>query len=170
VARYLERKGAELVPTESSGGDWTAFAGEDWITLPQSQWLKLLPPAGAKPGDSWEINRAVANEIALRLYPPTENNDLAKNRIDALSLKATVLSVDGARVRARLDGSFKMQHAFYHKEDGRFVEGSLVGILETEPGKKRVRSLKLVTDGAVYHGTGTEQPFGAAVELVDAGT
>jgi hypothetical protein len=163
VARYLERKGSDYVPIVTATGDWSAFPGEDWVRLTPAQWAAFLPPAGARPGDTWEVDRATAAEIGRRLYPPTENNDLRKNRIDDLSLRATVVAVDGGRTRARLAGSFRMQHAFYHKEDGRYVEGSLVGVLEAEKG--RLRDLKLVTDGAFYRGAGAGQPFGATVRL-----
>lgn len=167
VARYLERKGSDYVPIVTATGDWSAFPGEDWVRLARADWSTFLPPAVAKAGDTWEIDRAATQEIVRRLYPPTENNDLAKNRIESMSLRATVVAVEGGRVHARLSGSFRMQHAFYHREDGRYVEGALVGALECEPARGRVRDLKLVTDGAFYRGAGAGQPFGATVRLVN---
>ena len=53
-------------------------------------------------------------------------------------------------VRARLDGKLKMKHPFYHRDDDNFVEASVVGLLEFEPGTKKIRSLQLATERATY--------------------
>ena len=89
---------------------------------------------------------------------------MSKNRIDDQTLRATVLSAEDRVVRARLDGSLRMKHTFYHKDDGNFVDATLVGILEFEPATARIRSLRLVTSQAVY---GTNKTvFGVALRSV----
>ncbi|HTE19837.1 MAG TPA: hypothetical protein VK689_15845, partial [Armatimonadota bacterium] len=122
TARYLERKGDEYALVENAGGNWSAFPGEAWITLERAEWAKLLPPAAARVGDSWEIDRQTAARILNHFYPPTENNDLGKNRIQEQSLKGTVISVRDGIARARIDGGLKMKHPFYHKDDDKSVE------------------------------------------------
>jgi hypothetical protein len=53
----------------------------------------------------------------------------------------------------------KMRHSFYHKEDGKVVEATVVGFIDFEPSSRNIRSFQLVTDQATYGG-GT---FGVAV-------
>jgi hypothetical protein len=154
--------------TNPSDDSWHAYPSEDWIVLDEADQAKLLPPEGGKvgPGTSWVIDRAVATKILTHFYPQTENNDVKKNRIDRIDLKATVVSVaaDGV-VRARLDGDLLMQHPFYHKETPDMVDATVVGYLEFRPAARRVRSLKLATDRATY----MKRNFDAGVRSVAAG-
>jgi hypothetical protein len=171
TARYLRRKGNELVPLgaetrrgESRNAGWHATPGEDWVVLPKDEWAKLLPAGKAEAGTSWAPDEKVVAKLLTHFYPPTENNNVAKNRIEEQPLRATVLSVKGGVARARLDGRLKMKHAFYHRDDDSRVEAALVGFLEYEPRTGAVRDLQLVTDGATY---GARQfPFGVAVRAV----
>ena len=45
-----------------------------------------------------------------------------------------------------------MGHDFYHKPDGKVVETGLLGYVEFDPTKKRIRAFRLVTDEAKYGG------------------
>ena len=92
-------------------------------------------------------------------YPPTENNELATNRIDRQALKATVVSLREGMARARIDGSLKMKHSFDQRGDDYFVEAVLVGFVDFDPVKKQIKSLRLVTDKATYF----KGDFGVAV-------
>jgi len=164
TARYLERNGDDYRLVEDSGGNWSALPGEDWLVLERAQWTRLLPTGKPAVGASWEIDRAVATEILTRFYPPTENNDLKKNRLDEQSLTATAVSVQGSVVRARVDGRLKMKHPFYHKDDENFAQAKLVGFLEFDAAKPQIRSLRLVTETASYGKEGQAgQPYGVAV-------
>jgi hypothetical protein len=167
TARYLERRGDALTLTgqdQSAGGNWNALPSEDWILLPRARWTALLPPETVRTGQSWEIERDLASELLTHFYPPTENWDLSTHRIDHQSLKATVVTVEGGRARARIEGSLRMKHPFYHKDDPNFVEATIVGFMEYEPGARRIRSLRLVTDQATYRRPGgADLPFGVAV-------
>jgi hypothetical protein len=138
--------------TNPADNSWHAYPSEDWIVLAPADQAKLLPTEkDVKPGTAWEIDRDVATQILTHFYPQTENNDVSKNRIDRISLKATALSVrpDG-RVRARLDGILRMQHPFYHKETPDMVDAAVVGYMDFQPGSGRVKTLKLATEKAVY--------------------
>jgi hypothetical protein len=145
-----------------TGGAWGEFPAENWIVLSLGQFKKLLPNRDVQVGDTWELERKEAANLLTYFYPATENNDVLKNRIEQQSLKATVISVKDGVARARLDGRLKMKHSFYHKEDVNVVEAKLIGLLDFEPGKQSIRSLRLVTDGATYGG-GT---FAVALESV----
>ena len=155
--------------TNPSDDSWHAYPSEDWIVLGEAEQAKLLPPEGKKvgAGTSWAIDRAVATKILTHFYPQTENNDVKKNRIDRIALKATVVSATtpGGVVRARLDGDLLMQHPFYHEETPDMVDATVVGYLEFRPEARRVKSMKLATDRATY----MKRNFDAGVRSVAAG-
>jgi hypothetical protein len=178
TARYLTPKGHanarkdvddDLVPLKAAGlgkqGGWHSLPSEDWIVLPRAEWSKLLPAEKAALGKSWDIDPKVAAKILVRFYPTTELNDLAKNRIDQQSLKATIIALEAGTASARLEGSLKMKHAFYpNRDDNNFVDAAFVGIMEFDVADKKLKSLRLVTEKASYGGNvnGTH-PFGVAV-------
>lgn len=139
--------------TGPGGGSWHGFPGENWVVLSREEAAKFLPPAGG--AAAWEIDRAAASKVLTHFYPQTENNDVSTNRIDRVSLKATLLPNDGeATRRARIDGTLRMKHTFYPKrEDNRFVDARIVGYLEFDPAAGRVKTLALTTDGATYGDT-----------------
>lgn len=170
TARYLEKKGDGYVLTEDRGGGWSAIPGEDWIGLDTTQWRRLLPAEKPKAGGVWNVDGAVAASLLRYFYPPTENNDVNKDQLNDATLKAVVESVGQGTARARITGTFKLRHSFYHKEDGKVARGSVVGFLEWETaGAGRVRSLELVTDTAAYGAEGAPaQPFGVAVQTAHA--
>jgi hypothetical protein len=167
TARYLHREGNEFVPHKPTLGQtrsrgWGAYAAEDWIMLQRDEWERLLPQGTVKVGDHWDLDRDVAAKVLTHVYPSTENNDVAKNRLDEQRLTASVLSVAPGLVRARLDGKLKMKHPFYHKDDDNFVEASLVGILDMEPATKTLHAFQLATTKATYG----RMAFGVVVQSV----
>jgi hypothetical protein len=154
VARSLDGRGA-----------WGGVIPEDWFVLApeQAKGLTCEPPAAV--GRSWDVDPDVATRLLERFYPATENNDLSKNRIERLRLRATVVSAEAGLARARLDGELRMGHSFYHKEDGKVVEAKVLGFVDFKPETRAVRSLRVVTETATYNG-GT---FGVAMESVPDG-
>ena len=174
TARYLQRNGDDLVPFDTrsvlgtqTGGNWGDLPSEDWVVFGHAEWLKLLPAGKVRAGDSWELHREVAARLLRHFFPPKENTAFEKNRIDEQSLRAHAESVRDGVVHARLEGRLRMKHPFYHADDNNFVEASLVGYLDFEPGKQRIRSFRLITDAARYGKPGTGvQPFGVAARSV----
>jgi len=174
VARYLERRGDECVPYDlkdvlgtKKAVNWGNLPSEEWVVLSKAQWTKLLPSGDVRMDTSWELDKEVMGKVFTNFSPPTENTDLAKNRLDKQSLQARVESIEKGVVRARLGGQLRMKHPFYHKDDNNFVEASLIGYLEFDVGKPAVRSLHLVTDNGRYGGDANSlQPFGVAVRSV----
>jgi hypothetical protein len=143
-------------------GAWGGIPAEDWIVLGHDQQAALLGPGPLDVGHSWEIDRDVSARLLTHVYPATENNDVRKNRLERNELRATVVSARDGVVRVRLDGALRMQHSFYHKDDGRVVEATVVGFLDVEPGSRAIRTFRLVTERATYGG-GT---FGVAVRSI----
>jgi hypothetical protein len=151
-----------LVARSIRGAGWGGVPGEDWVIYSRAEAAKFLPTGDAAVGASWEIDKSTAGKLLTHFYPETENNDVSKNRIDEISLKGTVVSAPKGLARVRLDGRLKMKHSFYHKDDGKFVEATMVGFLEYEPVKQSIKSFRLVTSEATY-GKGT---FAVAVRSV----
>jgi hypothetical protein len=143
-------------------GAWGGVPAEDWIVLDSQPAAALLGPGALDVGRSWEIDPDVAAHLLTHFYPATENNDVGTNRLEQHSLRATVVSDRDGVVRVRLDGALRMRHNFYHKDDGRVVEATVVGVLDVEPGSMAIRSFRLVTEQATYGG-GT---FGVAVRSI----
>jgi hypothetical protein len=154
TARYLHR-----------GGSWNEFPSENWIVLDRGMWSKLLPPdpGPVEVGRSWPIDPAVSARLLTYFYPQTENNDVATNRLDRHTLRATVVSTSDGVARVRIDGELRMKHPFYpHRDDDKFVEATILGALDFDIASRRLRSIRLATERATY---GT-QAFGVAVRSV----
>jgi hypothetical protein len=142
VARSLDGKGA-----------WSEFPVENWIVFTPDDQQKLLAGFGnSKAGHRWDIDTAVSEKILTHFYPATENNDVSKNRFLEQRLVATVATADGGHARVRLEGRIKMQHNFYHKDDGKVVDADVIGFADLDSGARKVTSLSLVTEKATYGG------------------
>jgi hypothetical protein len=139
---------------------WCEFPAENWIVLPRERWLSLLPAKTVRAGDSWPIDADVSASVLTHFYPQTENNNATLDRIQAQDLHATVLSSENGVIQARIDGTLRMKHLFYEgRPDDRFVDATIVGVLEYETSPPRIRSFRLVTERATYG----EWKFGVAV-------
>src|SRR5262249_29256111 len=101
VARYLARRGNDYVPHDvkellgtRKAHNWGNLPSEGWVVLSKSQWTKLLPQGDVRLNTSWEPDKEVAAKVLKHFYPPTEDTDLAKNRIDEELLQARVESIE----------------------------------------------------------------------------
>jgi hypothetical protein len=165
TARYLKRQGNELVPIQTAlgtdkAGGWHDYAVENWLVLARDEWSRLLPSATPTLGASWTLPETVCERLLLNFYPQTEGNDLSRNRIDRGSLRATVVSLRGDTVRARLEGTLRMKHPFvYPIPDDRYVDATIAGYLDFDLSRQRIRALRLYTPRATYGA----DPFGVAV-------
>jgi hypothetical protein len=143
------------------GGSWDGIS-ENWIVYEPKEIPRLLPKGDPAAGDQWQIDPKLAARLLTHVYPVTENNDVTQNKITDQSLSGRVVSREGSRVLARLDGRLKMRHNFYYKDDGNTVEATLAGYVEFDAGERpQVRSLKLATVKASYGGG----EFGVAIRL-----
>jgi hypothetical protein len=137
---------------QSGGGSWPGVS-ENWIVLGPDEAAKLLPPAALTLGGSWTPESTIVAKLYRPVYPVTENNDLASNRIDHQELKATVVSIKGQQCRARLEGRVRMKHKFYPgREDNNFVEATIAGYLDYHLVDRHIDRLRVVTDNATYGG------------------
>ena len=141
VARYLDKKpDGSLGLITGAGGNWSALPGEDWPLFDATATRALLMG-----------ERATAERLVGYFYPPTENNDLSKNVLEALEWNAEP-QPSGA---IRLSGSLTLKHPFYSRDDDRRVRADFVGYAQ---GAQFV----LVTTRATYN----HQPFAVAVQSV----
>ncbi len=141
-----------LIARGFNKGSWREFPAENWVVLSQAEWKALLPSGNARVGTSWEIEKKLAAKLLANFYPQMEEkNSAERGRIDQQSLRLTLVSeADGVAI-ARIDGSLRMKRTFApSRQDNNFVNAILVGFMEFEPGKQRIRRLRLVTQKAVY--------------------
>jgi hypothetical protein len=133
------------------GNSWDGFPSEDWIVLGPKQCQGLRPQGDVKPGGTWEVREDVVTAILTHFYPQTENNDVATHRFERRTMTGEILTVEGGVAWVRLEGELRMTHPFYPgREDGNVVRARVVGLLEFELTTRRIRRLRLVTDGATY--------------------
>lgn len=133
-------------------GAWSEFPVENWITLEPAEAKRFFALESFSAGATWAVDQSVATKILTHFYPATENNDVSRNKFERQTLRATIVSLSQGTARARLDGAMKMEHSFYGKPDGKFVEASLVGFVDFDPATREIRLLRLVTDEASYGG------------------
>jgi RNA polymerase sigma factor (sigma-70 family) len=168
TARYLEREGDNLVPLRVEWGKKVNYfmkgcPAEDWLVLDATEWNRFLPTSAVSVGSSWEIDSTVAARLFRHMYPPTEDNDLSRNRIDQGSLTATVVVQEGTRARVRLEGSLLMKHRFDpERDDNRFVKATLLGCFDFQTDRPGIRSFRLVSTDATYG----KEAIGLAVRSV----
>ena len=168
TARYLERRDDELLPQRVALGKEVNYfmkglPGENWIVLDRADWSRLLPPVATDVGQQWDLDADVAAQLFRFMYPPTEDNNVAANRIDEGSLRAVVVARERDVVRARLEGALRMKHRFDPlKDDNRFVTAKLHGYLDFSPARAAITSLRLTTTEASYG----KNPIGIAVRSV----
>jgi hypothetical protein len=143
------------------GGSWDGIS-ENWIVYEPDEIGRLLPQGKPAVGTTWKIDEKLAARLLTHVYPVTENNDVSQNKILEQSLSGRIVSRDGDRFLAQLDGRLKMRHNFYYKDDGNTVEATLAGYVEFDAGERpQIRSLKLVTVKASYGGG----EFGVAIRM-----
>jgi len=170
TSRYLRKQGSELVPLgeqaglgQSRNASWSAYAAENWIVFTRDECSRLFPAANLRAGSTWSLDRDLLARLLNHFYPATENNDVAKNRIGEQDARATVLSLEQGVVRVRLDGSLRMKHPFYHKDDENTVSATFVGYLDVDVKSQRVRTFRLATDRATYGTPTNPRDFGVVV-------
>lgn len=147
------------------GSAWRKFPGENWIVLSRAEWTAILPPSDAKVGSTWPLNDALTHKLLTNFYPQMEDHDsnVDRNRFDKASLVATVVSITGGKIQARLDGTLVMKRSFYpDRPDNNFVNATLLGWTVLDTSNKSVESLELVTKSATY-GDARQEEFNAAL-------
>ena len=161
--------------SEKGHGSWNEFPAEDWIVLSTEQQKKLLPSGPIHIGDSWEVNKDASAPILTRFFPQTEcctakDSELLsatgkyKHRLEDQSLRGTIVAVDSDKVTARLEGRSKVLHQFYpnHPYPPTVSTAKIVGYLVFDPSKKKIESLRLVSEGGKFD----KMDMGVAVRSV----
>jgi hypothetical protein len=147
-----------------SGAGWARMPAEDYLVLGPADWKSLLVPAGAKVGDSRDIDPALVKTLLIHFYPPSLNFYCTKNVIDRPAMRATVVAVKDGVARIRLDSDLKMKHTFVpDKDDNLHVEAAVVGLVDCNLVRQTIRSVQMVTDKATYAGG----YFGVAVRSLN---
>jgi hypothetical protein len=140
-------------------GSWNNFASENSIVLEKAEWTRLLPPAGEQ---SWTLPQDVISKVLVYFYPQIEANVVSNHRVNEAPLKASIASSDKDSLRIRLEGRLRMKRV--QDPETIFVEAPLLGYIDVDPAKHRIRSFRLMTDGGKCGG----RNFGVAVRSVEA--
>jgi hypothetical protein len=140
-------------------GGWDNFASENSIVLEKAEWTKLLPPAGEK---TWTLPQDVVSKFLVYFYPMIEANVVSNHRVNEAPLKASIVSSDKDLLRIRLEGQLKMTRV--QDPNATFVEAPLLGFIDVDPAKRRIRSFRLMTESGNCNG----RKFGVAVRSVEA--
>jgi hypothetical protein len=160
TARYLERKDGKLELVENAGGNWSALPGEDSVSFTSEEAARLFTKDVS--GIHWD--RGLFERILVRFYPPTENNDLAKNRIEQLTVTIADRTDSHRSGRIHFRGKLVMKHPFYHRNDDWKATADFEGYCDTDSATKRITRLRIATDSASYSdGKGSNLPYGAVV-------
>jgi hypothetical protein len=148
-------------------GTWNEFPVENWTVLRRAEEIKLLPAADVKVGTSWELDRDVSARFLTNFLPNGFNYaSYHKVRVEVQSLKATVVSLDGGVALARVEGKLKLRHKTLNFNVSppapidQFAQMAIVGYVDFEPGKRHVRSLRLLADKATARGGEVEYAVG----------
>lgn len=139
---------------------WGEFPSENWIVLQPADLAKLSPPMDVKPGDAISLDKDVVAKVLTYFYPQTEtcnaSHDVSekgshRHRIEQLALAGKVVSVEGSKVRVRIDGRQRLKHTFYPgRDDDNVAAATVVGYLDFDRATKKVSALRLVTETATY--------------------
>lgn len=141
------------------------------IPLPPDQAAALLPPDPE--AREWEVPHDAALELLWLFRPSTHQYRVSRSDVHEVSLRATR---DGEG-RALLQGRVRMKQWWYPRSaeglwlgdrlaEDYWAEAPVRGYLEFAG--RKVREVKLVSDGAVYRGLdGTWLPYEAAMWTVD---
>jgi hypothetical protein len=166
VSRWLDRQDGKLVLAgqDENDANWSALPSAEWILWGADQWKPLLPPESLRVGQAWTLTGKEVRSLLAHFYPPTESWEPRPERIQTFTLRATLLSREGNRCRARLEGQLRLKHPFYHtKDDANYVTAPFVGYLEFAADRSRIFSLSLVTEEATYGEEANRRPFGVTV-------
>ena len=160
TARYLESKDGKLALVENAGGNWSALPGEDSVSFTAEEATRLFTPGVS----GMQGDKVLFERILLRFYPPTENNDLAKNRIERLTIIVAEKAESNRTGRIHFHGELVMKHPFYHRDDDWKATAAFSGYCDTDSATKRITRLRIATDSASYaDGKGSNLPYAAVV-------
>lgn len=133
----------------------------------------LFPPAGAT---SWEVPRKLATDLLWLFRPSTHQFRITRDDVREVTLTAALEGPD----RVRLAGSVKVRQWWFPVStegmwlgdalsDDYWAESPVVGYADLDLAVRKVKHLRLVTDGGTYRGLdGTSLPFEAVLYSVSA--
>jgi len=129
---------------------WSNLPAEDWVVYDRKEWTKFLPPAGAAPGATWDVDRDVAVKLLSRFYPPEDEclrYEYGRGRridYESASMKASLISKD----RVRIDVSLKMKECFDANRFGFSVAATAVGVVDIDASRKTIHRFVMATEKA----------------------
>ena len=142
-----------LVSRALAGGSWHEFPSENWIVLSRDEWTQLLPAGTVAANASWTVPQPVAVRLAEWVYPQNEEKTSKnRSRVDQADFRLTVVSMQGALTRVRIDGKIKLLHSFYPGGQAQdFAVSELTGYMDFNFAEHRIQRIRIVTTKANYN-------------------
>src|SRR5579884_1462405 len=131
----------------------------DRVELTAAQCKAFVPPAGAKPGTSWDIPEEIAHKLFLYGYPPGPQWTTKDCKVMKGTLKATLAAVSDTEARIDLEGEMVLKFPLGKPAEGR-ITARFVGAARADCKKHTLTSLELVSEQGdyVWNWQGKPQP------------
>jgi hypothetical protein len=131
----------------------------DRAELTPEQCKAFLPPAGAKPGTSWDIPEAIAHKLFQYGYPPGPQWMTKDCQVLKGTLKATLAAVSDEEARIDLSGEMILKFPLGKPTEGR-ITAHFMGAARMGRKKQTLASLELLSEQAdyVWYWQGKPQP------------
>ena len=121
---------------------------DEWVALEPSQWRQLLPPAGARVGDTYDVGE-VRDVFLRRFCPPTHNFSLL-GAMRASSMTGVVERADAGAMEVAFHGSADMSHKWWNDDDANLAVADFYGRMMVDAAQRTIVTLQLATDRATY--------------------
>ncbi len=131
----------------------------DRVELTAAQCKAFVPPAGAKPGTSWDIPEEIAHKLFLYGYPPGPQWTTKDSKVMKGTLKATLAAVSDGEAHINLEGEMELKFPLGKPTEGR-ITARFIGAARADCKKQTLTSLELVSEQAdyVWNWQGKPQP------------
>jgi hypothetical protein len=127
----------------------TRSVTNDRVELTAAQWKKILPPADAKAGTSWDVPEEIAHLLFQYCYPPVSHWLAKDSKVMKGTLKATVVALSGDEAGIKLDGELELKFPVGKPTEG-LVTAHFEGAARADCKKQTLASLALVSENADY--------------------
>lgn len=151
------------------------LATRDWIVLKPGQVSALLPQVDIAIGGSWNVDPTVATELLWLFRPSTHQFRISRDDVKSVRLRATRVSAD----EVRLEGAVRIRQYWFPTSnegiwrgdllvDDYWAETAVSGYLRFNEATRRITTLRLSSDDAMYRGIdNTQLPYAVVAYSVD---
>ncbi|MHB1423676.1 MAG: hypothetical protein ACYC3I_10880 [Gemmataceae bacterium] len=138
----------------------------DRVELKAAECKAFLPPAGARPGTSWNIPEEIAHKLFQYGYPPSPQWMTKDSKVMKGTMKATLAAVSDEEAHLKLEGAMELKFPLGKPTEGK-ITASLVGVARVDRKMQTPTSLEMVSEQAdyVWYWQGKPQPMKMRIAL-----